>query len=237
MRNLWQKIKSFFSRIWHGLTVAGRIIAGLIILGLVGLTVYAATNDTDKKDSEKSSEPEVAQVYEPSIGSPLPPDNSGNDGASVTASVAGESTTVASNNESPMTTTKNVVTEDMKIAPPTGVDPNAPIKYQNDQYQFAAVLPAGSNVSEKNGQVEFRSTSGKLQYLVSIHDSTDTLANIEAQLRNSSTASGISPTKFAGQNALRFNAAGYGSGIVFVANGKTYYLLGDSHQFDTFKTI
>lgn len=226
MENSENKIKNFFSRIWNGLTVAGRIIFGIIILGIIALGVYAATNKDDNKNDSEANQPEVAQTFEPSIGAPLPPDNSG--GVSVNGQVGGATTT------EPSTSTN--ATETAMTAPNTGIDPTKPIAYQNDSLKFAATLPAGSNVDESATEINFSSRAGNLLYSVSVNNADkQTISDIEAQLHNSPTARNISPTKFAGHDALKFTATDYGSGIAFMAYGKSYYLLGDSKYFESFK--
>ncbi len=229
MRNIWQKLNGFFRQIWNGLTLAGRVIVGIIIIGLAGLIVYAATNNTSNDNGDKKG-PEVAQVYEPSIGSPLPADTNLN------GAVSGASTTEPSNttNNAP----EDTITVTERVAPPTGVNPDAPIKYENLKLGFAAILPARSNVTEADSQIRFTSKDGQLQYVVSVNNTgTDTLSSIEAQLNNSPTAKNIVRTKFAGSDALQFSAEGYGAGVVFVVNGKTYYLLGNQTHFASFEKI
>ncbi len=226
MKNFWEKIKAFFSRIWQGLTVAGRIIFGLIIIGLIILAVYALS-DTGKNDtsSDNKNEPEIAQVYEPSIGSPLPADTPGETSWENVGTVAGESTTVAS-------------TSEPKLAPNAGVDPKAPISYENTNLKFSATLPASTKVNEKNDSVSFTSKQGNLLYIVSTQNAgTETLKTIEAQLNNSPSTTNISTTSFANTPALKFSNADLGTGTVFISNGKIYYLLGDNKYFSTFKTL
>ncbi len=218
MKNFWEKIKDFFSKIWNGLTIAGRIIAGLILIGLVGLTVYAAS---DKNKDENGNNPEVAQVYEPSIGSPLPADTVEKPGE-----VGGASTTEPSVSQP----------EVERVAPSTGIDPNAPVKYSNTEFKFGAILPAGSMVEEEGSETKFMK-AGTLQYKVSVNSGTDSLDTVESQLRNSPSISKISPTNFAGTDALKFSAQGYGEGLVFIRGNNIYYLFGNSQYFTTFQTI
>lgn len=241
MKNLWQKLKEFALKIWHGLTVTGRVIAGAILVGLLILVAYTASKNEDKNNDNDG--PEVAQVYEPSIGSPLPPDvntESATNSTKITAQVGGASTTEPSNNsaenktaEEKMVSTNNT---DFKVAPKTGINPNDPIQYQNDELRFAVALPAGTKVSEENGQVTFTSSNGSLLYTVSTN-SIDSLSNVRAQLQRSPAVANITDTKFANSSALQFIAQGYGSGLVFIANGKTYYLLGNKSLFSSLKTI
>ena len=222
MRNIWEKIKIFFIELWAGLSRVGRILVGLIIaaaLVLIGFLVFAQdTDDTQNEDSNR--DPEIAQVFEPSIGTPLPPDNPG---------AVGGATTTESSDKAPENTTTEFV------APPSGVDPNDPTKYSSTDLNFAATLPVGSQVKEETTSTTFTSRTGSLYYVVSVNQSNENLADVESQLRNSPSASNISKTTFNNAQALKFSAKGYGTGIAFVANGKVYYLLGDSNYFSTFK--
>lgn len=232
MKNFWDKIKTFFKRIWHGLTMAGRIIFGVIILGIIAVGVYAASDKKENKNND-DNKPEVAQTFEPSIGSPLPAYTPG-DQTKVTSQVGGASTTEPSDTEP-----SNSETEKMAmVAPETGLNPTKPVPYENKSLNFAATLPAGSNIDEQNTEIRFSSASGNLQYLVSVNDvGTETLSDIQAQLSNSPTTKNINPTKFGNYDALKFSAAGYGSGMVFIANGRAYYLLGNNQYFGTFKLL
>jgi hypothetical protein len=238
MRNFWEKIKgffvwiwtfvkTFFSNIWTGLSTAGRILLGLILIALIGLVAYA-TYDGKDNNKEESNSPEVAQVFEPSIGTPIPPDQP----SRPSGEVGGATTTEPSASEpapAPATTFE---------APKSGVDPSEPVDYKNDALKFAAVLSPGTQVIEQNDEIEFITNYGALQYLVSVNDSgNETLASIESQLRNSPTASNISYTNISNQKAISFNAKGYGTGIAFIANGKIYYLLGNNQYFSTFKVM
>lgn len=219
MKNIWEKIKSFFSRIWNGLTRAGRIVLALIIVLLIGTVVYAATyKKEDKPEDNKEGDVEVAQVYEPSIGTPLPPD------VPVETPAAISPGTVA-----------GITSDPSFMAPPTGIDDNEPIKYSNSSFKFGAILPPHSQVNEQENSVTFSNAKGDLLYTVSTHSAeSETLTSIESQLRNSPTASTISPTTFANTKALSFTAKGFGTGTVFIAHGTVYYILGDANQMSSF---
>lgn len=230
MRNIWEKIKAFFVGVWEGLSVAGRILVGLILIGLVGLVVYAAYGGNENKDQDKDKTPDVAQVYEPSIGTPLPADNPDQPASRPGGAVGGAATTEPS--------TPQQSGSGNFVAPPSGVDPNEPVKYQNNDLKFAATLPVGSDVKEEGSRIIFNSAGGKLHYIVSVNEAgSDTLSAIESQLHNSPTVSNISHAEFSNLNALKFDAKGFGAGVVFVANGKIYYLLGNSQLFSDFRII
>lgn len=224
MRNLWEKFKAFLKRIWDGLTTIGRIILGLIIIAAVVLVSFAFSKDTDEDKQENN--PEITQVYEPSIGTPLPPDVAETGSTTNSGNVSGASTAEPSN------------TAPTFVAPAAGIDDSEPIKYESSTLKFTAVLPAYSQVNEQTDGVKFSSANGKLHYVVSVNSvGSENLASIEAQLRNSPTASNISYTQIGNTNALKFNAKGYGTGIAFIANSKIYYLLGNGQYFTDFKVL
>ena len=219
-------MKNFFNRIWTGLTLAGRIILGLIIIAVAILIVYAATSGDEDESTEDKNRPEIAQVYEPSIGTPLPADvpglteNSGNVSGAVTSE------------PSSSTSTDAAAPAPQFIAPAAGVNDSEPIRYESDSFKFVTVLPPYSNVVEKADGVTFTSRTGALHFLVSVNAAgSETLASIESQLRNSSTASNISYITFANTKAIEFSAKGYGTGIAFIANGNIFYLFGNKANF------
>jgi hypothetical protein len=142
MNNFWQKIKDFFRKIWNGLTVAGRIIAGLIILGLLALVVYAATDKN--KDNDENKNPEVAQTFEPG--------SNGNNNGNVSGAVTNEPSRPNPTDSSAPTPAPAPAPTVERVAPPTGINPDAPIKYSNDKLRFAITLPAGSNVAETENE-------------------------------------------------------------------------------------
>ena len=223
MKNFWGKTKAFLSQMWNGLTKAGRVLFGLIAVALVILVVFATAKNTDENKHEEIS-PEITQVYEPSIGTPLPADNPG--------AVGGATTTEPSTTENPARQPTTAL-----VAPKSGVDPNEPVAYESKNLKFAATLPAGAEVSEESTRITFNSKQGALHYIVSVNQSSETLSEVESQLRNSPTVSHILPTTINNKKALQFNAKGYGTGIAFVSNGSVYYLLGNSNYFSTFKLL
>ncbi len=215
-------MKNYIGDTWRSLSTAGRIILGIWILCLIALVVFLIVrnnNDEDSKTSEDNNTPEIAQVYEPSIGSPLPPDvpaETNWDNADNAGNVAGTSTTTPSNE--PTT---------ILVAPNAGVNPNEPIPYQNDVLKFAVTLPAGAKVSEEGNKIVFTNKNGSLLFIVSTQPTgTDTLETIKSQLSNSPSVNNISYSTFSGKQSLKFAAKEYGTGTVFIANGKVYYLLG-----------
>ena len=130
MQTFWQKIQEYFKKAWHGLTIAGRIIGGLILIGVIGFVIYAVAKDDNKHDDKGS--PEVAQINEPSIGTPLPPDVPGKD-----MKVSGAVTTESFQAPKPSDATIEG-RPDSKVAPHTGADLGGPSLYEG-------VAPARGN--------------------------------------------------------------------------------------------
>ncbi len=249
-------MKDFFSKIWHGLTITGRIIFGVIIIALIILGTYLVVkNNKDKKENEPA--PEVAQSYEPQIGSPLPADvNTNSSTASVTSNdttyskvvvdsansgdVKGVTTSSNSNSESSAQSSASSNNQTQKVAPTTGVNPNAPVVYSNDSLNFTALLPAGTQVSETNDIVTFKSKSGELYYVVTtVPAGNETLQSIKSQLQNSTTSKNIFEISFSNSisknfPALSFTDTNFGSGLVVIKNTKIYYLVGNYKYFPTF---
>lgn len=225
---MWTRLKIFFASLWAKIKGAGKwLVAGLLGLVLIIGGVYALTQDNDKK-SDSSNQPEVAQVYEPSIGTPLPPDNNGSTTieSSESGQVAGDSTTDVSATVSDGSNTNSTTSF---TAPSAGIDPSQPIKYENSNLVFRATLPAGTKVTEHTNNVTFYSASGELLYNVDVMISSDSLETISAQLKASTDVNNISKTTFAGLNALQFNSNGL-NGYVVVKNNRAYYFIGHSNQ-------
>lgn len=229
MRNLWEKIKNVLSIIWNGLTTIGRIILGLILIGIIVAISFAFSKDSSEESAENT--PEIAQVYEPSIGTPIPPDvnqEGSNSAPSDSGTVSGATTTEPAQNQN----------NQVFVAPASGIDDKEPIKYLNDSLRFSATLPPYSKVLEQPDNVRFTAGNGTLIYVVSTTPvRTENLSSIEAQLRNSTTASAISRTSFKGMEAIQFDANGYGMGIALIAHGNIYYLLGNMLYFPDFKIL
>lgn len=213
---MWSKLKSFFNALWARVRSAGNWLIGGLIAAVLVVGAIVGLNQSSDKKSDSGGQPEVAQVYEPSIGTPLPPDNpgqSGNDGQ-----VAGDNTGVSAtvNPAAPSTTF---------VSPSAGVDPTQPIKYENSSLGFKTVLPPGTIVDEKTGTVSFYDPKGTLLYLVEVAASTDSLDAISAQLEASQDVDNVSRTTFIGLNALQFSTRS-ATGYVALKNNKVYYFIG-----------
>ncbi|HEX3095927.1 MAG TPA: hypothetical protein VHQ20_02290 [Patescibacteria group bacterium] len=127
MKKFWLQIKDLASRAWNGLTVVGRVTVGVIILGSL---IIGAVSYHQKHPSDKDSNPEVAQIYEPSIGEPLAPDVQPEQKAQVNGAVV--TATVPDPNApayTPPTTSTTTETTEKKIAPKTGVNQTAPVMF------------------------------------------------------------------------------------------------------------
>lgn len=206
-------------------------MGGLIALILIVGAIIGINQNNDKK-SDTSGQPEIAQVYEPSISTPLPPDTNPDNANS--GQVAGDSTTnvsatvgepANSSSTSSSTTTSSASPTTSFVAPASGIDPNLPIKYESSELRFKAVLPAGTKVDEQANTVTFYSASGSLLYNVNVTDTKDSYQTIALQLKSSKEVSQISKAIFAGTEALQFSANNL-TGYVVLKNNKAYYFMG-----------
>lgn len=238
-------------KVWKDLSLTGRIVIGVWILCIAALIVFfIVRNNKENKDevNNNTNTPEVAQVYEPSIGTPLPPDvQSVSNGSNVTAQVENQGEIAGATTSEPFvvpapTKTPEQIESEMtgtnspKVAPNAGVDPNAPVPYKNDILKFSIIMPAGTQVLEKVDSVRFTSKTGALYFQVSTSIAgSENLQTIEGQLKNSPSATNITYGTINNNPALKFTATGFGQGTTFIANGKIYYLLGDSKYFTNFK--
>ncbi|HEX3099684.1 MAG TPA: hypothetical protein VHQ41_01785 [Patescibacteria group bacterium] len=226
-------MKDFFKRIWARITAwprSSKITAGIWGLCVVAFVAFLIIHHNIFENNKNNADqaPEVTQNYEPRIGEPLSTDVP-SDTVAIGATVAGDSTTTPA---APEPAPQNYM-----VAPKTGVDPNEPIAYENSDLKFSATLPAGAKVNESQlNKVIFTTKQGSLLYIVSTSSAdNETLQTLKAQLSNSSSASNITNTTFNNHPALKFTVQGYGAGIVFIANGKIYYLLGTEKYFADFK--
>lgn len=248
MKNFFLKIKNWFSRKWFALKLRwqgaknsetgrkvhpiAKYVGSLLVIGLalLGTILYVRSQDEDNKDSDS---PEIAQVYEPSIGSALPPDTPGQNGSVGEASVTEPTPTPV------VAPASGVNLSGEFVAPNTGVDDDMPIKYSNDKFKFVATLPPKSNVIEQDDSITFTSQQASRYFTVSVsNQGNETLATIEAQLKNSTSVKTMQSTNFNGIAALQFTGMDKNnSGTVFIKDGKIYYLLGNQQYFSTFQTI
>ncbi len=251
MRNFFQKIRYWFSSgreratIWYSASkmrinpngkrvrpivkYAGSLL--LIGLALLGTILFVRSRE---KDNKTDSSPEVAQVYEPSIGSALPPDFRGSVSGDVTPSPAPSPTPTPA-----MAPTTGVNLSEQFVAPNAGVDPNDPVEYVNPTFGFTATLPPGSNVEDKNGAITFITKQDTWYYSVMINDQRNvSLQELETQLKNSPSVRNLKTATFQNSPALQFTSSDLGGPTtVFIKNGKVYYLIGNIAYFSSFKTI
>jgi hypothetical protein len=208
---VWQRAKPYGKHILSGLL--------LLLIAALGISLL----NQDDKDTEKN--PEVSQVYEPSISTPLPPDI--NPDAQPDASTTTE--------PSPEVASDNTNNESL-TAPHTGIDDDEPVYYTNDELKFAAELPPKTGVKETSDGIIFSSVSGQTYYAVSTSPAgRETLQTIKAQLQNSPGVNNITDANLDGWAALRFSSYTR-SGIAFIKDGTIYYIVGQLY-LETFHTI
>lgn len=238
-------------KIWKDLSLLGRIVVGIWAVCLIALIVFLVVrNNKDKEETsnDNNNSPEVAQVYEPSIGTPLPADVATSEsGAKVSAEVENQGEVAGASTDKPFTvptptkTPEQIQSElegsnNTMVAPNTGVNPNAPVPYQSTALKFSAQMPAGTQIIEQNNSVKFTSKTGVLYFQVSTSNAgTETLQSIETQLKNSSSVSNLTYGSMGSLQMLKYDTTGFGQGASIIANGKIYYLLGNSKYFTNFK--
>lgn len=212
-------IKGFFA--WLGEKLAGAakfIVGGILLLALI-ITGVVLSQREDNNKEDTSGRPEIAQVFEPSIGTPLPAD--------VNEDVAESE---INNNREPGSVSGATTTF---VSPPTGIDPNKPIKYSNDELGFAMMLPARSTVQEKNNTVNFFANNGSLLASVTIVSGPETLNDIRTQLSYSPDVKNLQSSELANQPALKYSINNL-DGYAFKSNSSTYYLTGQSEILKQF---
>lgn len=214
------KIKGFFS--WLGQKLAGPtkfIVGGIVLLAIIITGIVLSQKENNKKQT--SSRPEIAQVFEPSIGTPLPAEVNVNEEPAVSQET----------NEREPGSVSGVTTP--FIAPSTGVDPNKPIQYTNKELGFTITLPARSTVQEQNNTVSFFTDNGTLLASVAIVISPETLNDIQAQLNYSPDVKSLQTVELAHQPALKYSANNL-DGYVIKLNNAIYYLMGQPEILQQF---
>ncbi len=252
MRNFFIAVKNAIVRVWlgfrrlvariftrpetEGLPMAERLrpivkyIGSLLVIGLILLGTIFLIKGNDDKDSD---DPEIAQVFEPSIGTPLPPDEPGRNG-----SVSGEVAPTPTPTVVAVAPKTGVDLVEPRVAPKTGIDDDEPVAYKNSELHFAATLPPHTIVTEKSSSITFASKSGWYYTVSTSAAGQETLETIKAQLANSTGVKNLASTKFNGASALQFSSQELGGqAIVFIKDRTIYYLIGNQDYFATFQSI
>ncbi len=215
--------KSFWSLLSTKLKGFGKWLLGGIVALVVLIIALVGIQNSDNKDSDKTEtakKPEIAQVYEPSIGTPLPPDTTPSDNSSTTTPadtgiVAGAATTEPSKNTT-------------YTAPQTGINDTDPIQYENSEINFKAVLPAHAIVKENKSSVSFYSATGKLLYQVDAIKAKSDLRQIYAQIKTSPEVTKVIQANFAGHEAIQFTTK-KSVGYALVIKDQVYYFTGNTN--------
>lgn len=227
-------MKTFWASLTLVWKIAFSIVALILIAAIILLIVKTAKKDKETSNSN-SNTPEVAQVYEPSIGTPLPADVNTDSGTTTVATTPVPETKPEVENSGEVAGATTTIEEQL-TAPKTGIDPNEPVAYENTSLKFSATLPAGTQVFEKANEVKFIEKNNTLEYFVSVSNSgSETLQTIAAQLQNSPTVNNVKFGTFANLKTIQFDAKGFGQGMAVISNGKIYYILGNSKYFSTLK--
>ena len=226
---MWTKIKAFFSWIWLKIKSGAKwILAVVIIVALAVAGIFAIVNKDDKTDST-DKEVEVAQIFEPSIGTPLPPDITETGGE---VSGAQTETPSSSDNSSGIQEPST-----QYVAPKTGVNDDEPFVYKNSKLGFQVSLAGGTQVIEASEGAQFLSKNGKLLfYTVMIPAKGISVAEISSQLNQSSGTGNIIASTFGNFPSVSFSQ-NHQNGLALITSDKLYYLVGDQNYFKNFSTI
>ena len=219
---MWSKVKEFFGN------VASAIISILLVIALIAAGIIIANKNKNTQENTSNKNPEVSQVFEPSIGTPLPADVTTEEETTQTpaqdsGTVAGENTTEPSQPAATSSSTTSYV------APTSGIDPTSPIPYYNETYGIRITLPAHTKISERPAFISF----GKL-FTINIVSNAESLDTIASELSHSPEVSNVRPTILSGTQALTFTTKET-TGYVVVKNNKAYYLIGQDRYITQIK--
>lgn len=204
----------FFSWISQKVGKSLKLIIGSALLIILVVTGVFLANKQNKQN--KNSEPEIAQIFEPSIGTPLPPDIN----PEITPNESTPETNSANEN-----VTGAVEGATTFIAPQTGIDPSQPIRYQSSEFGFYVVLPAKTVIKERGSQIDFFTPAGKLFGTVSQTPSNISIEEIKNQLNLSLNVTELQSTQYQNFPALSFRKD-HLLGWAVLSNNNTLYILG-----------
>lgn len=199
---MWDSIKRTFASISNYLGEAGQYLITAVVLIVLAVASIFIIQNWVKPRPQDNSKREVAQNLNPSIGEALPPDVN----IDVITKPEGADSKISSAqpaNTEPQGEVNSEMTE--FVAPATGLDPNKPITYTNDNLGFKLTLPPRATVQEQGSTVNFYSEAGQLLATVSVVKTSETLADIKAQLSLSPDISSLQETKLADKQALSYN--------------------------------
>lgn len=223
---IWLKIKNAFAWLSAKLGDAGQYLltAGVVILLLIAsIFVIQQWPGQNRPDSN----PEVAQGPRPSIGEALNPDVN----IEVVDNPDKDKTITQGEPKPEAGKVEGQQTE--YVAPPTGLDPNKPVRYYNDELGFKTTLPPRSTITEQGSTVNMYSESGQLLATVTVVKAQDSLADIKTQLSFSPEISGLKDAQFASKPALSYSVNQL-NGYALTHNGHIYYLTGNSQTLAQF---
>lgn len=220
---MWDSLKRFFASVFNDLGEAGQYIITAVVLIILAVASIFIIQNWVTPEPDSAGRREVAQNLNPSIGQPLPPDVN----IDVVTNPQGSDSkinTTQPNNEQP-----GIVSGTMTeyVAPATGLNPDQPIAYNNDELGFKLTLPPRAIVQEQGNTVNFFSESGQLLATVSVQKSADSLADIKAQLSLSPDITGLQDIQFASKPALQYTQKQL-RGYALKGNGQIFYLIGQT---------
>lgn len=211
---MWSNIKGFF--IWLGEKLAG-VGVFLIIIGILILAIIIAGMITSRRqDNSADKNSEIAQINKPSIGDAIEPDV--NDSSNTKSETDKDSGTTAG-------ASTDRVTE--FVSPATGINPNAPIAYYNDELGFRVTLPPHAVVKEEADLVNFYSATGQLLATLNKIATQDSLADVKTQLQFSPDVKNLRDSEFAGRPALAYAVKNL-SGFAIKTDNSVFYFTGQA---------
>lgn len=237
---MWQSIKRFFTDLFEGLGEAGQyLITGIGVIILVAGSILIAQQWT-KNTQNPNSDKEVAQGPGASIGEALSPDvnieiveDPDKDKTIGQSQVNNEGQTIAVENSEISGEVKTAQTETYFISPATGLDPNKPITYTNDDLGFKLTLPAGAQVVEKGSSIDIYTKDGALLANITTVDTADSLSDVKAQLSFSPEISSLQDSNLANRSALQYNVNNL-TGYAVKNNNRLFYLTGQNEILTKF---
>ncbi len=220
---MWIKIKEFFAWLWEKIKMAWKWIVGAVLaIALIIASVTAIDTNNSDENQKTEARPEIAQLFEPSIGTPLPADTTTNEGM-----VDSAQTTEPAPAPAPEPVTYS--------APATGVDDDEPFVYENTELGFKVNLEGRTQVIEASEGTKFQTKSGQLLFYVVAVNTKQTSTEIIEQLKNSPGVTSISQSSFQNLSAVSFIQNGQ-NGLTILGN-KSFYLIGDKTTFSRFSQI
>ena len=227
LADIWSKIKAFFYRLGDGLgDAAPYLVTAVVVIAIISAGIFIVQERKQKIQLALNSQ--LESELNPDIGEPLAPD--------VNPETKPDANPTESENVTGNTTTEpapEIPAEEIIFeAPPTGLNPDAPIAYYNNELGFTITLPPKATIKEQGNAVNFYSQNGELLTTVSVLTATSSLAEIKSQLSLSPDVSGLQDSQFASLPALQYNQK-HLRGYVVTKQNQIFYFTGQPNILST----